>query len=180
MQRRDLIKKIGLGLAGFSLLGSKMVSAKTYMTPEEAKKVLFGDDLLTPQPVVLTKEQAKSIRRASTVRVRNLKINAWRNEAGDWFILDQVIGKHENIDLAIGLTRDGKVKGMEVLVYRESYGHEIINPKWIAQLIGRDSSEVLRLDKQVKNISGATLSCRHAVDGINRLVHTWDQVLSKL
>ena len=82
-----------------------------------------------------------------------------------------------NIDLAVALTHEGKVKGLEVLTYRETYGHEIRNAKWRAQFHGRDNSERLRLDKQIRNITGATLSCRHVTDGINRLTHTWDQVL---
>ena len=91
-----------------------------------------------------------------------------------------MIGKHENIDIAVGLTDAGRVTGIEVLVYRETYGHEIRNARWRAQFHGRDHSEILKLDHQIKNISGATLSCRHITDGINRLTHTWDQVLRKL
>jgi Na+-transporting NADH:ubiquinone oxidoreductase subunit NqrC len=56
----------------------------------------------------------------------------------------------------------------------------VANPKWRAQLHDKDFTEHLKLDKQVKNISGATLSCRHITDGINRLNHTWNLVLRHL
>ena len=52
-----------------------------------------------------------------------------------------------------------------------------MNPKWRAQFLGKDDSEHLKLDEQIKNISGATLSCRHVTDGINRLTQTWKLVL---
>lgn len=150
---------------------------KRYMEPNEAQQLIWGDKTFVPYPIELSKEQMKSIKKSSKTRVRNKRLNSFRSIDGDWFILDQVIGKHENIDIAVGIDRQGHVKGIEVLEYRESYGHQIMNPKWRAQFIGRDSSAVLKLDKQIKNISGATLSCRHITDGINRLTHTWDQIL---
>ena len=154
--------------------------SKTYLTIDQAKKALYNNSAMKLVDVVLTKEQMKSIQKASKTRVRNSKIDAYKTANGDWFILDNVIGKHENIDIAVALSKDGKVKGIEVLVYRETYGDQIMNPKWLAQFLGRDNSEILKLDKQIKNISGATLSCRHITDGVNRLTHTWDQVLRYL
>ena len=176
MNRRSFNKFITLLSTGL-LFHSYEIQAKTYLTVDEAKKVLWGDAEMTPVKVELTKEQMKSIKKSSKTRVRHSKVNAWKVGDQGWFILDQVIGKHENIDMAVALTHDGKVKGLEVLVYRETYGHEIRNDKWRAQFHGKDHSQVLKLDKQIKNISGATLSCRHVTDGINRLTHTWDQVL---
>ncbi len=151
--------------------------AETFLTPDEAKKVLWQDEAMQAVPVVLTEAQMKSIKSASKTRVRTDKVNSWKTETGGWFILDQVVGKHEMIDIAVALTHEGKVKGIKVLTYRETYGDEVKNPKWLAQFINKDNSEVLKLDKQIVNISGATLSSRHITDGINRLTHTWDQVL---
>lgn len=177
MNRRLLMKGgVGLFVSGL-VMQSNVVWAKTYMTAEQAKKAIWGDMEFTQKTIPLSKDQMKSIRKASKVRVRNKEINAFRSADGDWFIIDQVVGKHEFIDIAVGIDRTGKVKGIEILEYRESYGHEVANAKWRAQFTGKDTSEHLKLDKQIKNISGATLSCRHITDGINRLVHTWDQIL---
>ena len=66
------------------------------------------------------------------------------------------------------------------MTYRETYGFEVNNPKWRMQFHGKNYTEHLKLDKQIKNISGATLSCRHITDGINRLSHTWNLVLQHL
>ena len=127
---------------------------------------------------MLTKEQMKSIKSASKVRVNSSDIKAWKTETGGWFIVDQVVGKHEMIDMAVAMTKDGKIKGLKVMTYVESYGDEVKHPKWLAQFTGLDhTSRHLKLDKQIDNISGATLSCRHITDGVNRWTHTWDQVL---
>ncbi|MEM7352012.1 MAG: FMN-binding protein [Acidobacteriota bacterium] len=179
MDRRRFVER-ALALAVGLLMPLRILRAETFLTVEQAQEVLWGSEPLTPIAVELTREQKTAIAKASKVRVRHSKIQAWTTGQGGWFILDQVIGKHENIDLAVALTHEGKVKGLEVLTYRETYGHEIRNVKWRAQFHGRDHSERLRLDKQIRNITGATLSCRHVTDGINRLTHTWNQVLRHL
>lgn len=154
--------------------------AQTYLTIEEARTIIWGDVAMTPHLVKLTDAQMQSIKKSSKTRVRHQEVKAWKTEDGGWFIVDQIIGKHENIDIAVGIDSVGGVTGVEVLVYRETYGHQVRNPKWRAQFHGKNYTEVLKLDKQIKNISGATLSCRHLTDGVNRLTHTWDQVLRDL
>ncbi len=180
MKRRLILLLVSICVGDLWILPDALRS-ETFLTVEEAQEVLYGPELeWAPVTVTLTKEQMKSIQKAAKARVRYDTIKAWRTPGGDWLILDQVIGKHENIDLAVAITAEGKVKGLEILTYRETYGHEVRNDKWRAQFHGRDPSERLILDRQIRNISGATLSCRHITDGINRLTQTWLQVLRHL
>lgn len=172
-----MLKGGAVALLGGFILQPQIASAEHYLDADDARDIIWGDTEFTARSVDLSRTEMKSIQRTSKTRVRDSRINGFLSSAGDWFILDQVIGKHEFIDIAVGIDRKGQVKGIEILEYRESYGYEIINPKWRAQFRGKDASSVLILDKQIKNISGATLSCRHVTDGINRLTHTWDQVL---
>ena len=102
------------------------------------------------------------------------------NAAIGWFVLDSVIGKHEYIDYAVALSDKGSVKAIEILVYREGYGDAVVNPRWRAQFYDKDPSRLLTHGKEIMNISGATLSCRHITDGINRLTKMWELVFSKV
>ncbi|MEM6453562.1 MAG: FMN-binding protein [Acidobacteriota bacterium] len=179
MDRRTFVERALLLAAGL-LVPARVLRAETFFTIPEAQQALWGDTPLEPITVELTREQQRAIAKASKVRVRNRTIDAWKTPEGGWFILDQVIGKHENIDLAVALQPDGSVRGLEVITYRETYGYEIRNAKWRAQFHGKNHTEHLKLDKQIRNISGATLSCRHVTDGINRLSHTWNLVLRHL
>lgn len=43
--------------------------------------------------------------------------------------------------MAVALTADGKVKGLDVMVYRETYGHEVRNENGRAQFHGKDYTE---------------------------------------
>ena len=166
-----------VAFVGLALLPVADLYAEVYLSTEQARDVLWQSTAMSPVTVVLTEEQMEAIESASDVNVRSSKIRAWRTETGGWFIQDQVIGKHENIDLAVALTKDGKVKGIEVMQYRETYGSEVRHPKYIAQFLGKDHTEHLKLDKQIVNLSGGTLSARHLTDGVNRLTQTWHLVL---
>jgi Na+-transporting NADH:ubiquinone oxidoreductase subunit NqrC len=151
--------------------------ATTYLTVGQAQEAIFPGAALTPAPVVLTDAQRKAIESASGVRVRNREQQVWKVSGGGWFILDQVLGKHEFITWALGLLADGSVKQIEILDYRETYGSEIRDERWRAQFVGKTSRSELKLDKDVKNISGATLSCRHITDGVKRLLAFHDVAL---
>jgi Na+-translocating ferredoxin:NAD+ oxidoreductase RnfG subunit len=180
--RRQFVKQASYTIAGlftYSIF-TEAAQAKTYLSIDQAKNILLPGRELQRIDVELTKAQKKSIQKAAKVRVRSSKLSAWKSQSNEWFIVDQIIGKHENIDMAFAIDANGLVMGLEVLTYRESYGHQIRIPKWRAQFVGRSNKDHLKLDEQVKNISGATLSCAHVTDGVNRLTQTWLQVLKNL
>jgi len=169
-----------VALIGLALLPVGYLYAEVFMNTEQAKEVLWQTTAMSPVAIVLTNDQMDAIEDASGTWVKNGNLKAWKTETGGWFIIDQVVGKHEMIDLAVALTNEGKVKGIEVLRYREAYGAGVRHPKWLAQFLGKDHTERLKLGAQIHNISGGTLSSRHITEGINRLVHTWNQVLRHL
>ena len=170
----------GVALIGLALLPVGHLYAEVYMSTEKAKEVLWQTTAMSPVALVLTNDQMDAIEDASGTWVRNGNLKAWKTETGGWFIIDQVVGKHEMIDLAVALTNEGKVTGIEILQYREAYGAGVKHPKWLAQFLGKDHTELLQLGVQIHNISGGTLSSRHITEGINRLVHTWNLVLRHL
>ena len=178
MLRKTLLKRAALAFS--SLLVPRIVRSEDYMSVELAQRTLFGSAGLSKRAVTLTSDQEKAIEKASGTRVRNLALEVWRAADGGWFIVDEVIGKHEFITYALALTNAGAVKGVEVLTYRETYGHEIKLPKWRAQFTGKTLAAPVKVDNDIKNISGATLSCVHVTEGVRRLLHTHALVLSKL
>ena len=151
--------------------------ATTYLNVEQAQQAIFPGAKMTPADVHLTDLQRKAIEKASGIKVRNPAQKVWKVAGGGWFIADEVLGKHEFIAYAVGLTAEGAVKQIEVMDYRETYGYEVRNEKWRAQFAGKTSRSALKLDEDIKNISGATLSCRHLTDGVKRLLSFYDLVL---
>ncbi len=57
------------------------------------------------------------------------------------------------------------------------YGYQIRDPKWRAQFAGKTAQAPLRLDHDIRNISGATLSSRHVTEGVRRLLALYEIAL---
>ncbi|HEY6256473.1 MAG TPA: FMN-binding protein [Xanthobacteraceae bacterium] len=98
----------------------------------------------------------------------------WKAEAGGrvagFFVLDRVIGKHLFIDYAVALDPNGAVRNVEILQYRESYGGEVRSPSWLAQFVGKTGASPVEVGKDIRNISGATLSSSHVTEGVKRIL----------
>ena len=151
--------------------------AVQYLTIDQAPRAIFPGKSLTAAPVKLVPAQRKAIEQASGVRVLHDEQQVWRVSGGGWFIVDEVVGKHEFITYAVGLNASGAVKQIEVMDYRETYGGQIRDESWRAQFVGKTSQSPLKLDRDIKNVSGATLSCRHITDGVKRLLAFYEIVL---
>lgn len=165
-------------------LSAASAYATVYHSVESAQKACFPEaTAFASADVKLTKEQMKAIEKDSGVRVRLDTQHVWKatknGEFVGWFIVDEVLGKHEFITWALALNTDGSVKSIEVMDYRETYGYEIRNADWRVQFSGKKHGAKLKLDDDIKNISGATLSCRHIADGVKRLLSLHDLVLKK-
>ena len=152
-------------------------AAHTYLTVEQAQALMFPGAVLTRDFRTLTPEQVKAIEKATRVNVLTRSLRVWRASTGGWFIADEVVGKHEYIGFALALDHEGAVKDVEVLDYREAYGDQIRQSAWRAQFLGKRHGAKLKLTDDIKNISGATLSCLHLTDGIKRLLATYALVL---
>lgn len=146
--------------------------ATTYMTVDHAKAALFPGVALVRDDRALTDAQAAAIRARSGVSVHARTVHSWRAPDGARLIVDQVLGKHENITLALALDPTGAVRALEILDYRESYGGQVRDPAWRAQFTGKRDGAPLTLGQDIRNNSGGTLSARHVADGVRRLLAT--------
>jgi Na+-translocating ferredoxin:NAD+ oxidoreductase RnfG subunit len=157
--------------------------AVDYLTAEQAQKILFAEaDTFIDKSVTLTDAQRDRIKQLSGMRQRWENQKIWRAEKNGaplgWFIVDDVIGKHEFITYGVALSPDGHVLGLEIMSYRETHGGQIRNADWRANFVGKTLSAKMKLDEDIPNISGATLSCRNVVDGVKRLLALQQVALS--
>jgi len=70
----------------------------------------------------------------------------------------------------VALGPGGQVQRVEILQYRESYGGEVRQGSWLAQFIGKTRGSSLELNRDIRNISGATLSSLHVTEGVKRIL----------
>jgi len=124
------------------------VHAIEYMSVEEAQKHAFPG--------------------ASFVEVQAGRV--WKASSGGYFYYDHVVGKHLLIDYTVAVGADGRVRRVDILNYRESYGGEVHDPSWLAQFVGKSSQNEVRVNGDIRNISGATLSSTHLAEGVKKVL----------
>jgi hypothetical protein len=156
--------------------------AAKYMNVDQARSLIFPfADEYVARPLQLTPEQMQEIDRLSGVAGRGAQPQVWQAMAKGkmigWFFVDQVIGKHELITYALGLNNDGSIRQLQILEYLEVYGSQVRYPNWRDQFAGKTVKNPLRIENDIENITGATLSSRHLTDGIRRLLFLHQSVL---
>ena len=159
--------------AGLAL--APALHAAEYLSVPLAQKELFPDaDCFVDSAVRLSEAQRDEIKKLSGVRQREASQPVWRAEKGGtllgWFIVDEVVGKHEFITYATAVAPGGKVLGVEILAYRETYGYQVRDAKWRDQFKGKTLEDPFKLDDDITNITGATLSSRNVMNGVKRLL----------
>lgn len=156
--------------------------AERYLTVAEAQKLSFPEaDRFEEQVVRFTAAEKSRIEKKSGVKVFNRGNRLWLAWQGTnllgVLLADHVLGKHELIDYTVALAPGGAVRQIEVLEYRESHGYEIRGPKWRDQFKGKTADAKLKLNDDIFNLSGATISCRAVTQGVKRLLATYELVV---
>lgn len=151
-----------------------------YLTVDQAQKLMFPSVALKKISIHLTEQQIKSLKKSSGIFYPFKADQVYKASDGSWMVVDQVLGKHEMITYAVALTAKGVVKQVEILEYNESIGNQIRDISWRQQFVGKDISTPVALNKDIKNISGATLSCKHVTDGVKRILQFHKMVLKSL
>jgi len=121
--------------------------------------------------------QAQKLAFPSANRFEHQGGRVWKAQAGDrllgLFIVDHVVGKHLYIDYAVALEPGGRIRRVDILEYRESYGGEVRDASWLAQFVGKTAANPLSVGQDIRNISGATLSSHHITEGVKRIVSAY-------
>lgn len=156
--------------------------AAQYMSAEQAQKTAFPDaDRFDVRPLRLTPEQLRTLDGVAPVRqrgeLRQILAYAGPRLLGTLYV-DDVIGKVEWITYALAVNPDGSVRSLDILEYRETHGFEVRTASWRKQFVGHRSDTPLHFGDDIKNISGATLSCAHLTAGVQRLLKLHAQLAS--
>jgi len=171
MQVRWLIP-VGVGAASVV----QVAHATQYLTVEQAQRAAY------PQATAFVSVRA-DFDPATVGAPAAWSPHVWQARKGDeslgWFFADAVIGKSELINYSLSVDVHCAVTALEVLEYREAHGGEVRLAPWRKQFVGKTSHDPVTLSQDIKNISGATLSCRHLTEGVRRLLKLHERVLAK-
>lgn len=175
VSRRESLRRLATGGIATATLWRHQAHATVFIDTAQAQKILLPRaERFEPVELRLDAARLERIAAESQTHVpRGFAPRGWAGFVAEqrigWVFLDHVVGKYEYIDYATGFDAEGAATGVEILVYRESHGAEIRNAAWRRQFVGADGPAQLRFNDDIRNISGATLSCRHLTEGVQRL-----------
>ena len=155
-----------------------------YFTEDEAAKVMFPDsENIRREILTLTAEQKEFIEQRIGWKFPETSFPVYIGETQDkidgYAIVQNTIGKHRPITYMVGVDAEGEVTNFEVLVYREARGNEIATKRFNYQYQGKDARDPIRINRDIINISGATMSVRSASAGVKRVLVLVDEFYLK-
>jgi Na+-translocating ferredoxin:NAD+ oxidoreductase RnfG subunit len=80
-------------------------------------------------------------------------------------------GRFKPITFLVKVRPDGEVEAVHIMVYRESRGDGVKRQRFLKQFRGKDADSHLRMNRDITNLSGATLSSRAVTAGVKRVLH---------
>ena len=81
-----------------------------------------------------------------------------------------VRGKDQPITMLVAIDPDNRLTDVDILVYREPYGGEVAYEAWRRQFRGKSAEDSLRVGREIRGISGATISVNAVTVGVRTAV----------
>ena len=146
-----------------------------YLTPEDASKLMFPkSESIRQTTLTLTPEQKNRIQDRIGWKFPEMSFDCFigetQGQTDGWAIIQHTIGKHKPMTYMVGVTPEGEISNVEVLVYRESRGSEVRTKRFNYQYEGKNLSDPIRINRDIINISGATMSVRSMSAGAKRVL----------
>ncbi|MDI6802777.1 MAG: FMN-binding protein [Bacteroidota bacterium] len=95
-------------------------------------------------------------------------------------ILDNVKGKSQPITYLTVIDTLGDVVDVNILVYRESHGGEVQNESFRRQFRGMNAKSKIDIGRDIKSISGATISSRSVTGGVKNVIRIFEIIRPSL
>ena len=94
-------------------------------------------------------------------------------------IFDNELAKSLPITFLSCFNSDCQLIKAHIVKYREDYGYEVGNKRWLNQFIGFGINSDFTIGKNIDGISGATISVNSVARGINRSAIIVEYLLTK-
>ena len=97
-----------------------------------------------------------------------------------YLAVTDVPSKFHQFDYYILFDQKAEILKVEILYYRENYGAEVCNKKWLQQFIGLPTKDYANYNREIHGISGATLSVNNLKRDVFRLSNIISNKISEL
>jgi hypothetical protein len=137
-----------------------------FLKEEEAPKAVFPQAASFERRIIRSSE---ALRGKIQQRLGRTKTSIWEDsyitfiaKKADailgYAVIVEEIGKHRPMTFIVAVGADRKIKDAALMIYREAYGGEIRDRRFLQQYQGKQLPDPLLPFRDIQNISGATMS----------------------
>jgi hypothetical protein len=166
------------------LTEQEMSMAEVFLTEEEAVKLMFPKSERVRKELLRVPMDKKAIiEERIGWKFPEESFDVYIGETGSqidgYALVQNTIGKHKPMTYMVGVDARGRVSNVELLVFREARGSEVRTKRFNVQYEGKTVLDPVRINKDILNISGATMSVRSMTAGIKRVLVLVDEFYLK-
>lgn len=174
-----------------SLLFTTPVLAETpeyyeqvYLSKDQALEVALPQhDKVVARTLTLTDDERKAAQRQLGRKLEEPAYTFYEGQAagkpvGYAVMLDEM-GKHFPMTFVVGLTPDGTVREVAVMVYREKRGDAVKRRRFLDQFQGKGPNDPIMINRDIVHLTGATVSSWSIAAGVKKAVVLFETLKKK-
>ncbi|TKB64299.1 MAG: FMN-binding protein [Nitrospira sp.] len=158
--------------------------AEILMTEEAAVKIILAkSERVRKEVLQLTQDKKDLVEQRIGWKFPEQAFEIYIGETGDkidgYAMVHNTIGKHKHMTYMVGVDTKGACSDVELLVFREVRGSEVGRKRFNVQYEGKTVLDPIRINKDIINITGATMSVRSISAGVKRVLVLIDEFYLK-
>src|SRR5712664_2438548 len=158
-------------------------AGETYLHEAQALAIILGEKaVVRKEQKTLDEALRTKLERSSNLRFPESSytffIAAQAEQAEKYAIQMNEIGKTEPITFMVGMSPEGKVTEVVIMIFRENRGWEVKEKRFLNQFRGKTLRNSIRVDEDIINYTGATLSSKAVARGVKRALFLLDTFYS--
>jgi hypothetical protein len=166
------------------LTEDELSHAEVFLSEEEAVKIILPkSNRVRKETLRLTQEKKDLIEQRIGWKFPEEAFEVYVGETGEkidgYAMVHNTIGKHKHMTYMVGVDATGACSDVELLVFREARGSEVGRKRFNVQYEGKTVLDPIRINKDIINITGATMSVRSISAGVKRVLVLIDEFYLK-
>jgi thiamine biosynthesis lipoprotein len=154
-------------------------AGEVYLNEAQALAIILGEKaVVRKERKTLDEALRTKLERSSNLRFPESSytffIATRAGQAEKYAIQMNEIGKTEPITFMVGMSPEGKVTEVLIMVFRENRGWEVKEKRFLNQFRGKTLRSSIRVDEDIINYTGATLSSKAVARGVKRALFLLD------
>ncbi|NKB68229.1 MAG: FMN-binding protein [Candidatus Latescibacteria bacterium] len=157
--------------------GDFIGTTQVYLTPDQARAKVFPKATFFKREMRPLGADLKALlvaRLGRPIAQDSLGVDLAYDAADNllgYAVIAEEIGKYRPITFMVGINPAFQVQKVAVLVYRESRGGEVRRARFLRQYAGKSATDPIRINRDIINITGATMSVRSLNFGVRKVLY---------